>query len=198
MDGLNGNNDVIVDEMPIPVNNGDISSADEFLNEAAKPTTQKNTVVNDVVEEEEPEDRAQPKKKGQTVKAISASLQAKLWINLFDMLQTGGFTIVHTRKKNRELGDNADAVQELAEKLDNKVLNLDEVKDHPLYAVYRKFKRREQIIDDLPISDEERSNMQETIEQMISENGYVMPAWMGVLLAVGQVLVSRTTSAFID
>jgi hypothetical protein len=196
----NNNEAAIIEEMPIPGNNVDISTADDFLQEASRDTTQKNTVVNDPDpdEEEEPADQAQPKRKVQPVKTISAALQAKLWINLFDMTQTGLFTVVHTRKKKRELGENEDAVEALAEKLDNKVMNMDEMKDHPLYAVYRKFKRREKIIDDLPISDDERANLQETIEQMIVENGYVMPAWMGVSLALSQVLVSRTTSAFVD
>lgn len=193
---------VIDEEMPpppLPGDNGDIKGSDDFLEELGTDTATKSTVKNEFDEQPGSVEEAgkQPGAKASPA-TMSANLQAKLWLNAFDGLQSGVFTWLHTRKKNRELGDDADAVEELAEMLDSKVLNLDDAKANPLYSKLRKLRRREKIIEEQPLSEDEYGTVIEPLQQMIKENGYVMPAWLGLTLAFGQIISSRITSVALD
>lgn len=189
----------IVNEMPVP-GESDIQTAENFLDDVQKDTTSKHTVVNEPEPEPEPaKGPAEPgREKVKKGPQISANLQAKLWLNAFDGVQAAGFTIIHEKKKRRELGEDADNVEVLDEQLKDKVVDMDEAKNSPLYSKVRKLRRRNKIIDDLPLSDEEKQALMEPLEQMIAENGYQMPAWLGLTLAFGQIIVFRAQSALMD
>jgi hypothetical protein len=187
----------VVNEMPIP-GESDIETAENFLDDVQKETTGKHTVVNEPEPEPAGEATEPGRPKAKKAHQISANLQAKLWLNAFDGLQAAGFTIVHEKKKRREIGDDMDSVEVLDEQLKDKVVNVDEAKLDPLYSKVRKLRRRNKIIDDLPLSDEEKQGLMEPLEQMIAENGYQMPAWLGLTLAFGQIVVFRMQSAIMD
>lgn len=186
------------DKPATPVNNSfkdDDETIKDLVSNIQQPTQVKNT-VNDA---EVADTQATQAKAPEAKKMLSAGLSAEIAISCLDGIQAGLFTAIANRKLKRRMGDDLEEVEELDEKLKQKVVNLSEMDGRTkLLVKYKKYKRLLELMEDIPFTEDEVKRMEAPLEAMIIENNYQMPPWLGFTLVISDVMIKRTVTAIFD
>jgi hypothetical protein len=126
---------------------------------------------------------------------LSASLSAELTSMGIDTLQSIIFKIINNRKITRRIGkENIERFAELLHDLKDSKKILSDLSDDDK-RLFWKFRRLKQIEEDIPFEDAEYNKLNDVLEKYYKETGQSMPAWLGLSIALADIIGARLSDA---
>lgn len=163
-----------------------------FLNDVSADTEYKEPPI--VIEDDLPslDDAVLDEIKTDTKPSINPKLQAQFYCSMFDTTLKTGFGFAHRSKLKKKLAPNK--VDDAFDKwtafkdgaLNKKELTTDDKKQ--INQVDKFVKNYEK----LPLSDEEKEMFINSLSEIITENDYKMPPWLGIALVMFNATFTRT------
>lgn len=138
------------------------------------------------------ENQDQPRQK------LSASLSAELTSLGIDTIQTVIFSAINNKKIVRRIGrDNIERFGELLQELNESKKKPEDLTEQEK-ILFWKFRRLKQVQEDIPMNNEEFDKLNEVLEKYYQETGQSLPPWMGLSIALTNILGARLSDAFTE
>jgi hypothetical protein len=130
-----------------------------------------------------------------TVK-MPVEASAGVAINMIDTGQQMGFGFWAGQKlKNKFTPEEIAECGALAHRLAEKELKWKELEEDQ-YEMLFAYQSLKNVVEDLPFSDGEKKALQKPMEEVIRQNNYDIPPWMGLTVALVQALGSRAMGVY--
>lgn len=152
--------------------------------------------IEQIVEEEEPEVKPQPKKKASPVVSDESDFTSDIYIGLFDSAQTGVFTWQMKKRLKKKLEGSFEQAKIICKKIDKGVIkesDLDEKQVRDLILLQSFMVDSEEV----PLNDDEYKRLQKLLARVIEENGGKIPPGIGIALT-GISIISKRLSLLAD
>lgn len=130
-----------------------------------------------------------------TVK-MPVEASAGIAINMIDTGQQMGFGFWAGQKlKNKFTPEEIAECEALSHKLAEKEIKWKELEEDQ-YEMLFAYQSLKNVVEQLPFSDAERKALQKPMEEVIRQNNYDIPPWMGLTVALVQTLGSRGMAVY--